>query len=88
MGVIRKQYRSGTFIVVDDETSCDIFYKTQLQTMKLTWQDTAYPQKTLLRSIAERIILGDIRTIGQLYGSFEGKITVMQVNNWYSDIIG
>lgn len=86
--VERITYKSNTFIIVDKGKKHDVFLKTNLQTLKLTWFDPKEPQTMLLRDIVAGIRSGDIQDVPELFVACNGKIIATGVGQWYKEITG
>lgn len=86
MGDIQKiTYNANTFIVVEHGKYQEVFLKTNLQTLKLTWFDPKEPQRMLLREIVKDIRSGYIRDVPELFVACNGKIIAVGVGNWYKE---
>lgn len=86
MGDIEKITRGQTtFIIVGYGKNASVFYKTNLQTIKLTWFDSKEPQRILMKRIAHNIRSGNIKTIPELFTACQGKIVGVGVGDWYQE---
>lgn len=86
MGEIERiTYKANTFIIVDKGRNHDVFLKTNLQTLKLTWLDPKQSQRLLLREIVKGIRSGYIQDVPELFVACEGKIIATGVGNWYKE---
>lgn len=86
MGEIERiTYNANTFIIVDRGKKQDVFLKTNLQTLKLTWFDPKQSQRMLLREIIKDIRSGYIQDVPELFVACNGKIIATGVGNWYKE---
>lgn len=87
MGDIQRiTHKTNTFIIVDRGKKHDVFLKTNLQTLKLTWFDPKEPQTMLMREIVKDIRSGYIQDVPGLFSACNGKIVGVGVGDWYKDI--
>lgn len=89
MGSIEKiTYNTSTFVICGEGKGVQLFYKNAHQTLKVTWLDTKYPQTLLLRQIIKRIRSGDITNAPELLSACNGKISAIDVGNYYKEATG
>lgn len=87
MGDIERiTYKNNTFIIVGEGKAVQLFYKNAHQTLKITWMDAKFPQTTLIRKIADRIRSGEIKNAPELLLACNGKLSAVDVGNWYKEI--